>query len=96
MTNKTFKEERWDLFKKKYRGWILQDDQECYRSFATIETFIYDSLDLQKQKILEALPKERKPSTYNELPNGAIVSLDTDAQGHNQCLSEVKHIIENI
>lgn len=94
MTNKTFKEERWDLFKKKYRGWILQDDQECYRSFATIETFIYDSLDLQKQKILEALPEE-KDMVFTECADLKCEFCNTKV-GYNKCLSEVKQMIENI
>ena len=97
MTNKTLKEE----VIKEFRSKFSNPDGLTKIGYSTVdlrplEDFWLEKLNLYKQKILEALPKERKPSTYNELPNGAIVSLDTDAQGHNQCLSEVKQIIENI
>lgn len=63
------KEEREKSFNEKFKGWILQDNEEFYRSFEIIMNFL-DS------EIIEALKEQRKEfvdRVYNELlPTGEV------------------------
>lgn len=88
MTNKTFKDEVIAEFDKDFppmqglfnteSGWAIRCDPK------EIKQFITSSLDLQKKKILEALPTEINGET-------------SDYQhGFDKCIGEVKKIIENI
>lgn len=88
MTNKTFKEEVENRFDQKFTEtdggkYLLIEPEE-------IKKFIESSLDLYKQKILEALPEDQI-LIQNEADGNGLWKL-----GWNKCLSEVKQIIENI
>lgn len=51
-------------FRTRFKDWILQDDQEVYRSFETIENFIEEKLSQKEAEMVEIILKE-KPS-YDE------------------------------
>lgn len=90
MTNKTFKEEVIERFNKQF----TYEDCDCYDWFCEnkdMNNFLIETLDLYKQKILEALPKEKQ--SWKTEKNFVY---DEEEEGFNSCLSEVKQIIENI
>src|SRR5277367_1880723 len=44
-------------FDEKFKGWILQDDQECYRSLDIIKSFIRSLLPRQLEQVREWIDK---------------------------------------
>jgi len=94
MKNKTFKEEALEKFDSKF-GDVNNNVEGNRKIVATgieidgINSFISDILNLYKQKILEALPKEESPAQY-DLSDPLTAGYQLSRA---KCLSEVKQII---
>jgi len=67
-------------FDVKFKGWILQDDQECYRGFGIIKDFMHSLLSIHAQAVRE---EERNraikivESRANRIPRSVLENVIT-------------------
>ena len=93
-----------EQFNDGFKGWILQDQQECYRSFDHIKLFIHNKISLSEQSLIERVEKEM-PKYANECDK--LDEVDERARmtnllnenmviGYNQAVTDFKNLLTSL
>ena len=74
--NKELKEQARKDFRNKFKGWILQDENETYRSFEIIEAFqdslIDKTVQMTEERIVEMIRAKQKSLRFRNLGKGRV------------------------
>jgi len=90
MTQQNKKQSWEERFDEKYKGWILQDNQENYRSFDIIKTDITHLLASRDRELAERIKSSLKERMMN------YDSGDGYSNYHDEMLLKVANDVEDI
>lgn len=66
MTKLNKEEEIRKEFREQFKGWILQDDQECYRNFTIIENHFLNKMQEERKRLCRKL--EERQNLFSFVP----------------------------
>tara|TARA_R110000868_G_scaffold105482_1_gene289819 strand:+ start:319 stop:618 length:300 start_codon:yes stop_codon:yes gene_type:complete len=87
-----------ELFDEEFKGWILQDNEECYRGFDRVKQFLISSHIRLMEEMVRECEMRKIESNWDKKSerSGLQYQIEGENDGYDSIISHLQDIITNL